>query len=71
MVTPQTPRRPVFFWQAVFILLPVVGLACFGLYSLRQDRLLAEQEARESGAALVQRMAEVVSTGWGETVFEL
>lgn len=49
--------RPTFFWQPVLILLPVVGLACFGLYSMRQDRLLAEQEARDSGETLAQRLA--------------
>lgn len=53
---------PRFFWQAVLILLPVVLLAGFGLYSLRQDRLLAEQEARESGAVLAQRIAQAVTT---------
>lgn len=52
---------PAFFWQAVFILLPVVLLAGFGLYSLRQDRLLAEQEAREAGELLAQRMARVIA----------
>ena len=63
MATPLTSRRPVFFWQAVFILLPVVGLGWFGLYSLRQDRLLAEEEARASGAVLVRQIAEAVRTG--------
>ncbi len=56
-------RRPSpFLWQAIFILLPVVLLAGFGLYSLRQDRLLAEQEAKESGELLAQRIAKVVAT---------
>jgi len=49
-------------WQAVLILLPVIGLAGFGLYSLRQDRLLAEQEARESGQILAQRLAQAIGT---------
>lgn len=53
---------PAFFWQALFILLPVAGLAGFGLYSLRQDRLLAEQEARESGEVLAQRLAKAIGT---------
>src|ERR1039458_1782290 len=53
-------RLPLFFWQAVFILLPVAGLAGFGLYSLRQDRMLAEQEARESGEILAQRLAQAI-----------
>jgi signal transduction histidine kinase len=49
-------------WQAALILLPVLGLAGFGLYSLRQDRLLAEQEARESGQILAQRLAQAIGT---------
>ena len=57
MNRPRTKGRPTFFWQPVLILLPVVGLACFGLYSMRQDRLLAEQEARDAGQALAQRLA--------------
>ena len=32
--------KPKFLWQGVLILLPVAVLAWFGLYSLRQDRLL-------------------------------
>ena len=39
-------------WQVALVLLPVIGLAGFGLYSLRQDRLLAEQQARELEANL-------------------
>jgi signal transduction histidine kinase len=55
----KPPSRQL-LWQAVFILLPVIGLAGFGLYSLRQDRLLAEQEARESGQILAQRLAPTI-----------
>jgi signal transduction histidine kinase len=40
-------RKPGFFWRGVLILLPLVLLAGMGIYSLRQDRLLAEIEARE------------------------
>jgi signal transduction histidine kinase len=60
----RTAKRPLplFFWQAILILLPVAGLAGFGLYSLRQDRLLAEQEARESGEILAQRLAQAIGT---------
>lgn len=50
-----------FFWQAGFILLPVAGLAAFGLYSLQQDRMFAGQEAREAGEVLAQRLAQAVS----------
>ena len=65
-VPPKSKSLPLFFWQAVFILLPVAGLAGFGLYSLRQDRLLAEQEARESGAVLAQQLARAIATGGAE-----
>jgi len=60
----QHKRKPLpqFFWQAVLILLPVAGLAGFGLYSLRQDRLLAEQEAHESGQILAQHLADAIGT---------
>ncbi|MEO5803578.1 MAG: hypothetical protein ABIR24_08600, partial [Verrucomicrobiota bacterium] len=40
----QTPR---FFWQGIWIVLPVIALAAVGLFSLRQDKLLAESEAKE------------------------
>jgi signal transduction histidine kinase len=52
-----------FFWQAILILLPVGVLTAVGLYSLRQDRLLAEQDAKELGAATAARMVQAV----GET----
>ena len=51
-----------FFWQAILILLPVAGLAGFGLYSLRQDRLFAGQEAREAGRILAQGLVQAVRT---------
>jgi signal transduction histidine kinase len=46
-----------FFWQGLFILLPVGLLAVVGFYSLRQDRLLAETEARQTA----QRHAELIA----------
>ena len=57
------PKRakPGFFWQGVLILAPVAALVCFGLYSLQQDRLIAEQEARESAAAIAQQLALAIS----------
>ncbi len=54
---------PPLFWQSLFILLPVAGLACFGLYSLRQDRAMAEQQARQQGDVLAQRLAQAISAG--------
>ena len=41
---PPTPR-PNFFWQGLLIILPASLLAAIGLFSLRQDRILAEHEA--------------------------
>ncbi len=70
MGTPATTHRPIFFWQAVFILLPVAGLALFGLYSLRQDRLLAEQAARESAQVLLQRVSEAIANAEGKQFWE-
>lgn len=66
------PRRntqllSVFVWQGLLILLPVVGLAAFGLLSLQKDRRLAEQEAKaraqELTEELAQKMAESFSPG--------
>lgn len=60
--SPPKKSASPFFWQAVFILLPVAGLAGFGLYSVRQDQILAGQEARESGELLAQRLVQAIST---------
>ena len=60
----------IFFWQAILILLPVAGLAGFGLYSLRQDRLFAGQEAREAGQILAQRLAQAVRTEGNEQLYD-
>jgi hypothetical protein len=63
LLKPRTKRVPsVFLWQAAFILLPVVGLALFGLFSLRQDRLLAQQEAKELGNSIAQQLAQSISS---------
>ena len=42
----RSNRKPTFLWQAVLIVLPVIALAVMGSLSLRQDRLLVEQQAR-------------------------
>jgi signal transduction histidine kinase len=59
--TPRQPRKPSFLWQAALILLPVAVLTVVALFSLRQDRLLAEQDARELGASIARRLAEAIS----------
>jgi signal transduction histidine kinase len=58
-------RKPAFFWQGALILLPMAVLAVVGLFSLRQDRVLAEQEAREFGASIARRLAQAI----GEETF--
>jgi signal transduction histidine kinase len=55
----NTPK-PSFLWQGILILLPVAVLTALGLYSLRQDRLLAEQDAKELGATTALRLAQAV-----------
>ena len=55
-------RKPSFLWQGIFILLPVIVLAGAGLYSLREDRKLAQREAREKAQALADEMVRVLWT---------
>src|SRR5262245_3813101 len=57
MAKPRSNRKPTFFWQAVLIVLPVAVLAAVGLFSLRQDKALAEQEAREQAQTLAWPLA--------------
>ena len=45
-------KEPGFFWQGTFIVLPVILLVGMGLLSLRQDKMLATQEARERAQTL-------------------
>jgi signal transduction histidine kinase len=54
-------RKAAFFWQAVLILLPVAVLTAIGWASLRQDRILAEHDAREQAQALADQL---VPTMW-------
>ena len=60
-----------FAWQAMLILLPVALLAAFGVYSLRQDKLLAQHEAAERAQALADDLLPKIwagltnqETGW-------
>ena len=60
-----------FAWQAMLILLPVAVLAAFGVYSLRQDKLLAQHEAAERAQALAGDLLPKIwagltnqETGW-------
>jgi len=68
MAGPSTQRIPTFFWQGMLILLPVAVLAAIGWASLRQDKILAEHDARERAQTIADDFlqkfsAELTSTG--------
>jgi signal transduction histidine kinase len=68
MAGPRTTRKPTFFWQGMLILLPVAVLAALGWASLRQDKILAEHDARERAQTIADDFlqkfsAELTSTG--------
>jgi signal transduction histidine kinase len=68
MAGPRTSRKPTFFWQGMLILLPVAVLAALGWASLRQDKILAEHDARERAQTIADDFlqkfsAELTSTG--------
>jgi signal transduction histidine kinase len=54
----QMAKEPKFFWRGVMIVAPVLVLAGLGLYSLKQDRLLAEAQARERAQELAEDFAD-------------
>ncbi len=49
-------KKAGFFWQGVFIILPVVVLAVVSLISLRQDERAAENDARKRAVENVQSL---------------
>src|SRR5258708_39413120 len=51
-------RPPTFFWQGVLIVLPLAVLAALGLFSLRQDKILAQHEATERAQRLADQLAQ-------------
>src|SRR5687768_12341919 len=53
-------KEPKFFWRGVMIVAPVLVLAGLGLYSLKQDRLLAEAQARERAQELADDFAKEI-----------
>ena len=65
MKHPSLREQTSFLWQALLILLPVFVLAAVGLYSLRQDRLLAEQDARQRAGQTLREIAIGLKTFHG------
>jgi signal transduction histidine kinase len=52
-MTAHDHRASSFFWQGLFILLPVLLLAVVGFLSIRQDKALVEQQAREQAREMI------------------
>lgn len=59
---PRHGKPPTFLRQGLLIVLPVFVLAALGLFSLRQDRRLGEEDARERAQELVQRLGANLGT---------
>ncbi|MBI4325102.1 MAG: hypothetical protein HY674_07540 [Chloroflexi bacterium] len=51
-------RKETFFWQGLLIILPALLLAVVGLFSLRQDRILAEHDAAEQAKKIARSLAQ-------------
>ncbi len=54
MNTPRRNRKPTFLWQGMLIVLPALMMAGFGLWSLRQDRMLAKMEVVEQAQKIAK-----------------
>src|SRR4051812_30037396 len=65
MAKSREQQKPSFFWQGLLVVLPVMVLAGFGLSFLRQDKRLAENEARERA----QLLADDLSTKFSREFF--
>src|SRR4051812_14104742 len=57
MAQSNQQQKPSFLWQGLLIVLPVMVLAGFGLSFLRQDKRLAENEARERAQLLADDLS--------------
>jgi signal transduction histidine kinase len=71
MTTPRRNRKPTFLWQGILIVLPALLMAGFGLWSLRQDRMLAQLEVVQQAQKIAKDLASIYLPGAfrGETVF--
>jgi signal transduction histidine kinase len=65
MSGPRIHGKSTFYWQAILILLPVAVLAVIGWASLRQDKILAEHDARERAQSIADQL---LPTFWNELV---
>ncbi|HEX4264876.1 MAG TPA: HAMP domain-containing sensor histidine kinase [Verrucomicrobiae bacterium] len=65
MSGPRIHGKSTFYWQAALILLPVAVLAVIGWASLRQDKVLAEHDARERAQSIAD---ELLPALWNELI---
>src|SRR5262245_60634737 len=63
MESARDQATKAFAWQALLILLPVAVLAALGIYSLRQDRLLAQHEAAQRAQVVANDLLPQVWAG--------
>ena len=63
MPSPRAIHRPVLFWPGLFLCLSIVILAAIGTISLRQDRALAELDARERAETISRQLIGTLSHG--------
>lgn len=63
MNTPRRNRRPTFLWQGMLIVLPALMMAGFGLWSLRQDRMLARVEVADTAQKISKDLANILLPG--------
>jgi signal transduction histidine kinase len=59
-------RRPTFFWQGVFILLPMALMSGFGFWAILQQRNAVEQDARVRAQEIVQSLPNEMGTAVAE-----
>ncbi len=57
MAPNRSKQRPGFFWQGLFIQLPMVVMAGIALAALVQDRVTAEREAQRRAEGLLQQVS--------------
>jgi signal transduction histidine kinase len=67
MTRKNTTKKRGFFWRGILILLPVAALALAGFSSMRQDRLLVEQEAQNQA----RRLAEEINRNIADAIDKL
>jgi signal transduction histidine kinase len=71
MNSPRRNRKPTFLWQGMLIVLPALMMAGFGLWSLRQDRMLAQVEVSQQAQKIAKDLSGIYLPGAfnGETTF--